>query len=72
MYDTINAIPLPGTQRQLPVVRFIDAIAATLRTWSSRRRQRRALVRLDHRLLDDIGVSFEKALQETRKPFWQP
>jgi uncharacterized protein YjiS (DUF1127 family) len=32
--------------------------------------QRRALLQLDDRLLDDIGVSREQAMQEGRKRFW--
>ena len=36
-----------------------------------RRRQRRALLELDRRMLDDIGVSAQQARQESRKPFWR-
>jgi uncharacterized protein YjiS (DUF1127 family) len=32
--------------------------------------QRRALLQLDDRLLDDIGVSREQAMQEGGKRFW--
>lgn len=34
-------------------------------------RERRALARLDDRLLCDIGVSPEAARQEAEKSFWQ-
>lgn len=37
-----------------------------------RYRQRRALLRLDDRLLNDIGVTREQALDEACKPFWRP
>jgi uncharacterized protein YjiS (DUF1127 family) len=37
-----------------------------------RGRQRRALVRLDDRLLRDIGLTRLDVLQETAKPFWRP
>lgn len=37
-----------------------------------RSRQRRALARLDDRLLDDIGHSRSDAQSETAKPFWRP
>jgi uncharacterized protein YjiS (DUF1127 family) len=36
-----------------------------------RRRQRRALLKLDDRMLADIGLSRQQAEQEGRKPFWQ-
>jgi len=34
-------------------------------------RQRRALARLDTRLLRDIGISAEQARREAAKPFWR-
>jgi uncharacterized protein YjiS (DUF1127 family) len=37
----------------------------------ARQRQRRALLELDDRLLCDIGVTREQALQEASKPFWR-
>ena len=46
----------------------IQAHAARL---AERHRQRRALARLDHRLLKDIGLSVDQTLEELRKPFWR-
>lgn len=40
--------------------------------WRERAKQRRALLRLDQRLLQDIGVSRAEAIAEARKPFWKP
>jgi uncharacterized protein YjiS (DUF1127 family) len=37
-----------------------------------RSRQRRALAELDDRLLRDIGLTREEALQERANPFWKP
>ena len=65
--------------------RFLDRLVnrcAALRTrfggafgWLRRgyvvRRQRRALLALDERMLKDIGISRADALQEGRKPFWR-
>jgi uncharacterized protein YjiS (DUF1127 family) len=45
--------------------------AYTLRVWRGRARQRKALKRLDDRLLDDVGLSREQARRETAKPFWR-
>ena len=36
-----------------------------------RRRQRRQLLRLDERMLKDIGISRADALNEARKPCWK-
>jgi uncharacterized protein YjiS (DUF1127 family) len=36
-----------------------------------RQRQRRDLLKLDDRLMDDIGIRREEATKEGRKHFWQ-
>jgi uncharacterized protein YjiS (DUF1127 family) len=36
-----------------------------------RRRQRKALLQLDDRMLADIGISRSQAIGEARKPFWK-
>ena len=38
---------------------------------AARQRQRRALGRLDERLLRDIGVSRQDAMREAAKPVWR-
>ena len=50
----------------------IEAAAETLFLWRERRRQRRALMKLDPRLLSDIGIDRTQAEAEYRKPFWRP
>ncbi|MGP1395073.1 MAG: DUF1127 domain-containing protein [Inquilinaceae bacterium] len=47
------------------------AVVHTLSRWNDRRRQRRALRRLDDRLLADIGKSREDARREASTPFWR-
>ena len=42
-----------------------------LRVWQQRAHQRRQLLTLSNRQLDDIGVSREQADCEAAKPFWQ-
>jgi uncharacterized protein YjiS (DUF1127 family) len=51
--------------------RCIDHIPLTekLTIWCERYRQRRALLRLDDRMLKDIGLSRCEAEQESGKPF---
>ena len=46
----------------------------TVRIWSARSRERRALrelAELDDHFLKDIGVSRGQLLREAAKPFWQ-
>lgn len=38
---------------------------------AARRRQRRALARLDARLLRDVGITPQQAADEVRKPPWR-
>jgi uncharacterized protein YjiS (DUF1127 family) len=50
---------------------WIAAALATLKAWTARRQQRRALAALDARLLRDVGLTAEDAAEESRKPFWR-
>jgi len=47
-------------------------VIGTFKVWLERWCQRRALVQLDNRLLNDIGVTKTQALHEIAKPFWRP
>ena len=52
-----------------------EALALTLvpirmPKWRARLRQRRALERLDERLLRDVGIDRLTARREAEKPFW--
>jgi uncharacterized protein YjiS (DUF1127 family) len=60
----------PRPRRVLPAFRLSE-LAATLRLWCSRHRQRCALGELDDHLLKDIGVARDEALREAAKPFWR-
>ena len=51
---------------------YAAALWRTLRCWSERASQRRALAGLDDRTLHDIGLSRSTALNEAEKPFWRP
>ena len=44
----------------------------TLANWCfERRRQRKALLELDDRMLADIGLTKSQAIEEGEKPFWK-
>ncbi|MGE5270757.1 MAG: DUF1127 domain-containing protein [Thiohalocapsa sp.] len=47
------------------------AVAAILRLWRRRRRDRRELARLDAGTLKDIGVTVGDAEMLINKPFWR-
>ena len=46
-------------------------VAATLRLWRQRVREKRALERLDERDLHDFGASYSDVYAELRRPFWR-
>ena len=48
----------------------LTAWALTIRVALVRHRQRRALAELDDRLLDDIGITRSRAMNEANKPLW--
>ena len=56
------------TERFAP---WLIQIATTVHRALDRQRQRKALLELDDRLLDDVGLSKAHALEEGRKPFWR-
>jgi len=47
-------------------------VANRIAMWHERSRQRRALMKLDDRMLQDIGIGRSDADVEARKPFWRP
>lgn len=52
-------------------LRWLYAATRRLRLWRRRARDRRELLRLDTRLLRDIGVTADEARCEATKPFWR-
>ncbi len=49
----------------------IGRIGSAVLMWRRRSIQRSALANLDARMLNDIGLSREQAVEEAAKPFWQ-
>jgi uncharacterized protein YjiS (DUF1127 family) len=51
---------------------FSLAYWVTLAKWCfARRRQRKALLELDDRMLADVGITKSQAIDEGKKPFWK-
>lgn len=50
---------------------IVRRIRSTIQSWSERSNQRKVLLALDDRLLNDIGISRADAEQEGAKPFWR-
>ena len=50
--------------------RFVN-LFTVVSTWHERAHQRRQLLDLDDRLLEDIGISREEALAKAARPFWR-
>jgi uncharacterized protein YjiS (DUF1127 family) len=50
---------------------WLGRIAASVDHALQRRRQRNALLELDDRRLNDIGLTRDRAREESRKPLWR-
>jgi uncharacterized protein YjiS (DUF1127 family) len=50
---------------------WLGRIAAAATRALQRRRQRNALLELDDRRLNDVGLTRDRALEECRKPLWR-
>jgi uncharacterized protein YjiS (DUF1127 family) len=59
--------PLGHVDLGNPAKRLWDAVVG----FQQRYEQRRHLLELDDRLLDDMGFSFATARQEAARPFWK-
>lgn len=58
--------------RTLSFGRIARDLVDLLALWRDRAGQRRALAKLDERILRDIGVGRAEADEEAGKPFWRP
>jgi uncharacterized protein YjiS (DUF1127 family) len=57
--------------RRSPGVMLTRALTLAL-AWHERARQRRRLMQLDNRALNDIAIRRDEAERESRSPFWRP
>lgn len=69
---TSDALSVLNSSRSLPLLAVVSVkFAATVTTWVTRSRTRRALKTLEEWQLADVGLTPEAALTETRKVFWK-
>jgi uncharacterized protein YjiS (DUF1127 family) len=59
------------SETRLDVSGKMASLVAKIGQWNDRQRQRQALLDLDSRLLQDIGVTVAQARSETDKRFWK-
>jgi uncharacterized protein YjiS (DUF1127 family) len=69
--STIEASGEISSRRQGSLARALSFVFDCVALWQDRRRQRSALLRLDNRLLRDIGLSLADVEREISKPFWR-
>jgi uncharacterized protein YjiS (DUF1127 family) len=62
---------LPRVEHRTRKRSFTDFVEAVI-LWIERQRERQALLRLDDRMLRDIGLTRVDVEREADKPFWRP
>jgi uncharacterized protein YjiS (DUF1127 family) len=62
-----SAMPICSGSPQGFLIRIFDVLGA----WEDRDRERRHLLRLDDRMLQDMGLDRAAASAEAVKPFWR-
>ncbi|MBL7004804.1 MAG: DUF1127 domain-containing protein [Gammaproteobacteria bacterium] len=50
---------------------FIKNILTTAQLWIERSYQRKQLLKLSYKQLEDIGLTYEQIRVEAKKPFWK-
>ena len=63
--------PVLLSVKPLGLSNLVNKTLETLRTWKERADQRRQLVTLDQRMLQDIGITRSEAIQEFPKSVWE-
>jgi uncharacterized protein YjiS (DUF1127 family) len=63
--------PVLLSVKPLGLSNLVNKTLETLRTWKERTDQRRQLVLLDQRMLQDIGITRSDAIHEFHKSVWE-
>ena len=71
--QAVSALPSrhAGHGAGFSALRTLRAFGARIRRWRERSVTRKALRQLDARTLQDVGITWARALTEARKPFWK-
>jgi len=67
----LPVVPCQGRWPVATLLRKIDAGLAELRRRRSKRRELRRLLGVGPHMIADVGLDYEAALAESRKPFWR-
>jgi uncharacterized protein YjiS (DUF1127 family) len=70
-YQSASAFPALRPWAQSAIAEAFASTFRTARLWLSRRRERKALLRLDDHMLRDIGLDCLQAEQMAARPFWR-
>ena len=65
-FHRIDRAPTVGS-----LLRILRGLGTACRLGRERYRQRRHLMELDNRELNDIGITRDQSEEEARKPFWK-
>lgn len=68
----LTCTPLAATTKPMAERSVAFSLAAILRLWLRRRRERQQLAAMGSLAWRDLGLSDIDVLHEIRKPFWRP
>ena len=67
----INNPSLKAKRKRLNKETKLQGWLAAIETWLTRNRHRQELLRMPDYLLEDIGLTREQVIKESRTPFWK-
>ena len=68
---SVNQYPKARAEAPISLLKILDYVGTAYRLGRERCRQRRQLMEMDDRQLNDVGITREQAIKEARKPVWQ-
>ncbi|HTD16527.1 MAG TPA: DUF1127 domain-containing protein [Chthoniobacterales bacterium] len=68
---SLNQYHKARAEAPISLLKIFDYFGTAYRFGRERYRQRRQLMEMDDRQLNDVGITREQAIKEARKPVWQ-